>query len=188
MKKQIKQKTPENNLKNKKQNFSEPFQHIVLSFWLIVPYTVLNTLLVLNDPLPKSTYVRNNHFVVITQSFLCRLWWISIISISVYICGLLIKSTWQKWEDTPVFISMSQKPVPLQNIPFPAVTICPGYQYNKNSTFVFPIYASRKSDADVLFRSGNISILCDENITGMTDYEREYFLTEPNISTFFVEV
>ena len=149
---------------------------------------VLGILLVLNDPLSKSRYVHNNCFIVITQSFLCRFWWICIISISVYICGLLIKSTWQKWEDTPVFVSMSQKSVPLQNIPFPAVTICPGYQFNKNSDFVFPLHPAKQSAGNISLESANVSILCDEDTVGVTDYEREDFLTEPNISTFFVEV
>ncbi|XP_063918109.1 pickpocket protein 28-like [Zophobas morio] len=69
------------------------------------------------------------------RSIFEKFWWICIISISVYICGLLINSTWQKWEDTPVFMTMSQKPVPLQNIPFPAVTICPGYRYLPSTHF-----------------------------------------------------
>lgn len=31
---------------------------------------------------------------------------------------------WQKWEDSPVLMSLDSNRYPLKNIPFPAVTIC----------------------------------------------------------------
>lgn len=39
--------------------------------------------------------------------------------------AILIKETWDKWQDTPVIVSFSEKSTPVWAIPFPAVTICP---------------------------------------------------------------
>lgn len=45
--------------------------------------------------------------------------------IATYFSAVLIKETWDKWEDTPVIVSFSEKSTPVWAIPFPAVTICP---------------------------------------------------------------
>ncbi|KAJ3664694.1 hypothetical protein Zmor_000244 [Zophobas morio] len=63
--------------------------------------------------------------------------WFLVLSVSVYTCSILIKSTWQKWEENPTFVSFSQTPVRVWEIPFPAVTICFDYAYNKQSNYTF---------------------------------------------------
>lgn len=41
------------------------------------------------------------------------------------VCGSLIKDVYTKWDQSPVIISFAEKPMPVWEIPFPAVTICP---------------------------------------------------------------
>jgi amiloride-sensitive sodium channel len=62
-----------------------------------------------------------------------------VLCISLYICVSLIKLTWRKWDENPVFISFSQTPKQVWDIPFPAVTICPQVKI-KSKIFNFTYY------------------------------------------------
>ncbi|KAJ3654365.1 hypothetical protein Zmor_013557 [Zophobas morio] len=72
-----------------------------------------------NSTIHGFKYLVDNEKLVIE-----KIWWICILLISSYTCAVLIKLTWQKWEEDPVFTAFRQKPVPLWDIPFPAVTVC----------------------------------------------------------------
>lgn len=54
----------------------------------------------------------------------CRVWWITVFSLSLYLCIDLILVTYRKWDTSPVIVSFAQSPTPVWGIPFPAVTIC----------------------------------------------------------------
>ncbi|XP_058837402.1 pickpocket protein 28-like [Topomyia yanbarensis] len=54
-----------------------------------------------------------------------KIWWIVMFFISLYGCGRLIENVYNKWDQTPVIVSFSEKSTPVWQIPFPAVTICP---------------------------------------------------------------
>jgi acid-sensing ion channel, other len=56
------------------------------------------------------------------RSWFERVWWILVICISVLCCGQLIMDA---WKISPIIISFTDKPTPIWQIPFPAVTICP---------------------------------------------------------------
>ncbi|XP_063918107.1 pickpocket protein 28-like [Zophobas morio] len=105
------------------------------------------------------------------KSFIEKVWWICILTLSSYTCAVLIKSTWRKWEENPVFIALRQKPVSLWDIPFPAVTVCYGYLHNKQSIATF---LSNESE--------NTSDPCN----AFSDYQTKFpSFKEPNASEFF---
>ncbi|KAJ3654362.1 hypothetical protein Zmor_013554 [Zophobas morio] len=71
------------------------------------------------------------------KSVIEKIWWICILLLSTYTCAVLIKLTWQKWEENPVITAFRQNLVPLWDIPFPAVTVCYGYLHKKESIVTF---------------------------------------------------
>nr|XP_015839363.1 PREDICTED: pickpocket protein 28-like isoform X2 [Tribolium castaneum] len=54
-----------------------------------------------------------------------KIWWFVAFCLCAYICASLILSNWKKWDENPVFLSVSPKPMKQWEIPFPAITICP---------------------------------------------------------------
>lgn len=54
-----------------------------------------------------------------------RCWWIIAFVISFSLCSVLIRNLWNKWDETPVFVSFAERSTPVWEVPFPAVTICP---------------------------------------------------------------
>lgn len=50
---------------------------------------------------------------------------------SLFGCGLLIHQLYDKWDQSPVIVSFSEKSTPIYEIPFPSVTICPETKANK---------------------------------------------------------
>lgn len=45
--------------------------------------------------------------------------------LSIYGCASLIETVYDKWTRSPVVVTFAEKPTPVHDIPFPAVTICP---------------------------------------------------------------
>jgi acid-sensing ion channel, other len=56
------------------------------------------------------------------RSWCERIWWITVLFISVLCCGQLMVDVWSR---SPIIISFTEKPTPIWQLPFPAVTICP---------------------------------------------------------------
>ncbi|XP_017063341.1 pickpocket protein 28 [Drosophila eugracilis] len=54
-----------------------------------------------------------------------RLFWISVLVLSVFTCVKLTLNIWDKWNNNPVIVSFAEKSTPVWEIPFPAVTVCP---------------------------------------------------------------
>lgn len=44
---------------------------------------------------------------------------------SVCICALSVHNVWSKWRTNPIIINFDSKYQPIDNVPFPSVTICP---------------------------------------------------------------
>ncbi|XP_049294259.1 pickpocket protein 28-like [Anopheles funestus] len=62
------------------------------------------------------------HFNIILLS--PRIWWVAMCILSIYGCGSLIQTVYDKWRRDPVVVTFAEKPTPIYDIPFPAVTIC----------------------------------------------------------------
>uniref|UniRef100_A0A336L784 CSON004091 protein n=1 Tax=Culicoides sonorensis TaxID=179676 RepID=A0A336L784_CULSO len=54
-----------------------------------------------------------------------KLLWSIVLFISFVLCGILIGRIYTKRCESPVIVSFNENPVPIWQIPFPAVTICP---------------------------------------------------------------
>uniref|UniRef100_A0A182PN37 Pickpocket n=1 Tax=Anopheles epiroticus TaxID=199890 RepID=A0A182PN37_9DIPT len=77
-----------------------------------------------------------------------RIWWIVVCLLSLYGCGRLIYTVYQKWDQEPVVVTFAEKPMPVFAIPFPAVTICPETKVRKEDldfTTSYQLY----NDADL---------------------------------------
>ncbi|RZB39769.1 ASC domain containing protein, partial [Asbolus verrucosus] len=53
------------------------------------------------------------------------IWWFFVFIISLCACVLSIYEVYKKWERSPVIVNFANRGTPVDNIPFPAVTICP---------------------------------------------------------------
>lgn len=62
--------------------------------------------------------------------------------ISVYFAISLIWATYLKWQDTPVILGFDETLVPVHQIPFPTITICPEIKMERN-VFDFTNVSSR---------------------------------------------
>lgn len=61
-----------------------------------------------------------------------RLWWAIAVGLLVLFCGVSISKVWMKWAKYPVKMSPSFEGVPISDIPFPTVTICPMTKLSKD--------------------------------------------------------
>lgn len=54
-----------------------------------------------------------------------KTFWIIAFFASTFGCSVMIWKIYDKWQSSPVMVSMAESPTPYWQIPFPAVTICP---------------------------------------------------------------
>ncbi|GJQ86100.1 hypothetical protein Trydic_g15256 [Trypoxylus dichotomus] len=87
-----------------------------------------------------------------------RLIWAVIVATSVSICTKYVLQTYRKWESSPVYVTIGSGLVPIRDISFPAVTICPEV----------------KSDADIYYYADWIQKAFD-NETYLNKTERLHF-------------
>lgn len=48
-----------------------------------------------------------------------------IVVVSIALCSILVKKTYNNWKSRPVIVTLAEVPTPIHEVPFPAVTICP---------------------------------------------------------------
>ncbi|KAJ3654363.1 hypothetical protein Zmor_013555 [Zophobas morio] len=142
-----------------------------------------------SDFMNNSTIHGFKYLVDKEKSFIEKIWWICILTLSIYTCAVLIKSTWRKWEENPVFIALRQKSVSLWDIPFPAVTVCHGYLHSKKSIATFlPIESENTSDPCKAFsdyqtkfpsfKEPNASEILEKTAFSMDDIFSECFVAD----------
>lgn len=61
-----------------------------------------------------------------------KIFWIIFLGLSICACCYMISEIYEKWIDSPVIISLSEKFTPIKDVPFPAITICPLSKFRKN--------------------------------------------------------
>lgn len=84
------------------------------------------------------------YFVGSNRALIEKVWWIVVFLLSLYGCGRLIQTVYIKWDREPVIVTFAQKPTPVFQIPFPAVTICPETKVKaSNLNFTKTYYYSR---------------------------------------------
>ena len=53
-----------------------------------------------------------------------RIFWVIVVIIAILFAATLTWWSYQKWEDEPILTTIHTTGLPIQEIPFPAITIC----------------------------------------------------------------
>ncbi|XP_053668274.1 pickpocket protein 28-like [Anopheles marshallii] len=89
----------------------------------------------------SESSVHGVRFFVGNQRSVCvKLTWLGVFILSLVGCGVMIQQAYNKWDRTPVIVTLSEVPTPVWDMTFPAVTICPeikvlNTQYNYTREF-----------------------------------------------------
>uniref|UniRef100_A0A182U161 Uncharacterized protein n=1 Tax=Anopheles melas TaxID=34690 RepID=A0A182U161_9DIPT len=74
----------------------------------------------------SESSVHGVRFFVGNQRGACvKLIWVSVFITSLVGCGMMIQQAYNKWDRTPVIVTLSEVPTPVWDMDFPAITICP---------------------------------------------------------------
>ncbi|XP_063532877.1 pickpocket protein 28-like [Cydia strobilella] len=76
-----------------------------------------------NTTLHGLRYITEVGLTVIEKVF-----WVLTFLVSVILCFILIERVWHKWWYSPVIVSFNEKMVPVGEVPFPSITICPQWK------------------------------------------------------------
>lgn len=77
-----------------------------------------------------------------------RIWWMSSFLMSVILCVIVILSVWSTWKNHPVTVTFNDQTTPINEIPFPAITICTTQKFDakvdssSHDRFATGLYAS----------------------------------------------
>ncbi|XP_035793837.1 pickpocket protein 28-like [Anopheles albimanus] len=80
---------------------------------------------IFEDYFANSTIHGFRYFVGANRTYLERAWWVFACILSIYFCGQTIQEVFEKWRRSPVVVTFDEKPTPITDIPFPAITVCP---------------------------------------------------------------
>ncbi|XP_055607831.1 pickpocket protein 28-like isoform X2 [Uranotaenia lowii] len=72
------------------------------------------------------------HLMASNQGLLNRGWWGVSVMVASILSVLSAVSTYQKWVQNPIYISYEPQQIPMWQVPFPAVTVCPIVQSKGN--------------------------------------------------------
>ncbi|GBP37392.1 Pickpocket protein 28 [Eumeta japonica] len=96
-----------------------------------------------------------------------RVFWLVMFLISLVLCCWLMNNVWWKWQDTPIIISFHEKLVPVWQVPFPSVTICPQmkarasvYNYTEKNIYKYR-YATQSTYDPELEKLDNVALVCE---------------------------
>lgn len=78
----------------------------------------------------------------VTLSYYERIFFLVAFSIVTVLSAYFISNLWQKWSENPIIIGLNSASTPLNNIPFPAVTICNMNQARRNIADFIPDHSS----------------------------------------------
>jgi Amiloride-sensitive sodium channel len=79
------------------------------------------------------------------RPWLENVFWIIVFFISIILCGKLI---FDAWNISPIIFTFSSKPIPIYQIPFPAVTICSLTLTSSGRLNITKIMLDRKNGID----------------------------------------
>ncbi len=66
-----------------------------------------------------SRYIGENN-----RSLFERIFWVFSFCLGGFLASYFISALWDKWETSPVYVSVETTSHPIYDIPFPAVSIC----------------------------------------------------------------
>ncbi|XP_015839368.1 pickpocket protein 28-like isoform X2 [Tribolium castaneum] len=138
-------------------------------------------MVVLNIPeVPKSEHTENyfsefsnnttihgfKYFVDRGISVFEKIWWVLAFCLCAYVCTSMVMSNWVKWDENPVFLSVSTKPMKHWEVPFPAITICPENKIWKtkyNYTYYKEKFKNRTLTLAEKQQFADVKMFCHDN-------------------------
>ena len=72
----------------------------------------------------STTTVHGFSYIVGGRNILEKVLWVLFIAIGVSFCTHILVNLYQQWEDNPVETTIDEVGLPIQDLPFPAITIC----------------------------------------------------------------
>lgn len=96
------------------------------------------------------------HILNRQNSFIAKCVWFFWIFISFIFCIVLLSNVVSRWNADPLIVSLNDRPEPVWEIPFPAITICPETKA-KTTVFNFTRYYHllMKSKLDTIKKEPN---------------------------------
>ncbi|KAI5638681.1 amiloride-sensitive sodium channel domain-containing protein [Phthorimaea operculella] len=92
-----------------------------------------------------------------------KIFWLLTFLLSIGMCFYLMSNVWIKWKTSPVIVSVNEKYVPVGDVPFPSITICPQLKC-KASVFNFSKELVKMKEIEKLIRENNNSVkISDEH-------------------------
>ncbi|KAL1492021.1 hypothetical protein ABEB36_012525 [Hypothenemus hampei] len=93
-----------------------------------------------------------------------RGWWLIGLILSLTCCFYLIYLIYDKWENNPTIMSFVNEETPINQIPFPAVTICPVVKsYSHNQTKIIEKLIHYRSLNETEYKSFSyMNLFCDQ--------------------------
>nr|CAH7740054.1 unnamed protein product [Callosobruchus chinensis] len=107
-----------------------------------------------------------------------RIWWTVWLLLSVIFCGMMVFQIFDKYINYPVLITFSMKETRLQQIPFPAVTICPRAKFSLSHFNVSSVYEKMFGDnftEEEAEKIGYASAICEFSHLKPVNYTQEGF-------------
>lgn len=78
-----------------------------------------------------------------------RVWWIIMVSVSIFLCFVFIFQAWWKWRSSPVIISFADEATPISKIAFPTLTICNDLMVN-TTAFNYTYFYEKLNTSDYM--------------------------------------
>jgi acid-sensing ion channel, other len=114
----------------------------IKSFWQVIKQIFV-------DYTGHSTIHGVSYITEKGRSWYERVWWITVFCLSVICCGKLI---FDAWNIDPIIISFTEKPTPIWQIPFPAITICP-HTFARNDRINLTKFYEHRQNGQSIFQS-----------------------------------
>lgn len=92
-----------------------------------------------------------------------KCWWILIFICIISGCGYAIYLIYNKWQRSPVIVSLTTIDTPIYQVPFPAVTICPTIRFDKKCM-----------DFGSLFKNVTDGTLDRNNVSDWSEEEKQF--------------
>ncbi|KAF4523188.1 hypothetical protein B566_EDAN002446 [Ephemera danica] len=96
-------------------------------------------------------------------NYIPRLCWIVAMLCCTVFCGIEMAKVWNRWNVSPVIITFASRPTRVEDLPFPAITICPKLQISRDDFDLFSalikISSNESEHADVFKLKENLRLL-----------------------------
>ena len=71
-----------------------------------------------------ETTVHGFRYIVEGRDLVERLFWVTVIVTGFVLSGILIQQSFENWEDTPLQTTIETVSLPIEQLDFPAITVC----------------------------------------------------------------